>query len=829
MLMEQHQIEFLKSERFRLLQVASLEATANAIMITDANGNILWANPAFTILTGYSLEEVVGQNPRFLKSGVYSPAFYKELWEIILANRVWQGEILNKKKDGTLYTEDLTITPVYFEFDHSLYFIAVKQDVSKRQKAEEELQQAEERFRVLSEFAAEWIFWRDMDDQLVYTSPACEQLTGYTPEELYQNPSFIEEMILSEDQGLWREHSWAVHNVNTDCSVKPIEFRIRSKDGRVRWIGHICSPLKDSSGRYLGVRGSNTDVTERHLAEEKMRLAEKVFENTSEGVILLDAQGDFVFVNRAFQRISGYVEEEVLGKNYNILNSGRHDKVFFEEINQILVEKGVWQGEIWQRRKNGEIYPVWQAISTIKDNYGEIFQYVAVCNDLTTRLQDEERIKYLAYHDALTGLPNRYLLFERLTLALAHAHRNNSKVAVIFLDLDRFKDVNDTFGHVAGDLLLKEAGERLQSCLREDDTVARIGGDEFTVLLSEIKGIEDAGLVARKLSGVFENPYDLGGKEVIITLSMGIAVAPEDGTDVQTLLRHADIAMYRAKEQGGNRYWFFESALSREAHERVTLEQLLRRALDREEFVLHYQPQVDLGSGRIIGMEALLRWQNPEAGLISPQRFIPLAEETGLIVPIGEWVLRTACRQNVSWQKAGLSALRTAVNLSTRQFQQENLVDVVQAILTETGMDPRGLELEITETVAMQDAALTIRILRKLKEMGIRIAIDDFGTGYSSFNYLKRFSIDTLKVDQMFIRDSLKNSEDRAIVSTILGLARNLNYLAIAEGVESVEQVELLRELKCDVIQGYWICKPIPAGAMTEILAKVKQRNFVLL
>lgn len=676
----------IKKEKFSRLQIAALEAAANSIVITDDEGHIIWANSAFTTLTGYSLPEAFGKNPRFLKSGEHPTEFYKELWDTIMANKVWHGEMVNKKKDGTFYTEEMTITPVYFEQEQNLYFIAVKQDVTQRRK--------------------------DM---------------------------------------------------------------------------------------------------------EEMRMATKIFENTLEGVLVTDAKGDIVFINQSFQEITGYSTEEVLGKNPKILSSGKHDQGFYRQMWKSLLEKGKWQGEIWNRRKTGEIYPEWLTLSAIKDNSGKTVQYAAILSDLTARKQNEERIKHLAYHDALTDLPNRYLFLDRLTLALAHAARHENILAVLFLDLDRFKDVNDTLGHAAGDQLLQEVGRRIKTCIREEDTVARMGGDEFTVLLPDIQ-IEDAKHVARRILGVFALPFTIEGQDLFMTPSIGIAIASDKMIDAQTILRHADLAMYKAKENGKNRYWIYQSDMSIQAQNRLTLEQRLRKALERNEFVLFYQPQVDVASGKLIGMEALLRWQHPEAGLIPPRKFIPIAEETGLILPIGEWVLRTAIAQNMAWQKKELPPLRIAVNLSVRQLQQENLVEKIGEFLQEEGMEGGWLELEITESVAMEDLELTSRVLTQLKELGIHIAIDDFGIGYSSLNYLKRFPIDTLKVDQSFIRDSLSNSGDGAIVSTILGLARDLNYWAIAEGVETEEQLEFLKVKACDGIQGYLISHPLPARDMTILL-----------
>lgn len=565
------------------------------------------------------------------------------------------------------------------------------------------------------------------------------------------------------------------------------------------------------------------DVTQKLKDIEEMRMASKIFANTLEGVLVTDFSGNIVFVNPSFEEITGYNKEEVLGKNPKILSSGKHDQIFYSKMWQALVENGKWQGEIWNRRKSGEVYPEWLTLTAIKDECGKTVQYAGILSDLTSRKNNEERIKHLAFHDALTNLPNRYLFLDRLTIVLAHAARHGEKVAVLFLDLDRFKDVNDTLGHAAGDQLLQEVGRRITACIRDEDTVARMGGDEFTVLLPniEIEGVKD---VAGRILHVFSLPFLIEGQELYISSSIGIEVASDQALDAETILRHADLAMYKAKENGKNRYWIYESNMSIQVEKRLTLEQRLRKAIERNEFILYYQPQVDVANGKIMGIEALIRWNNPEEGLIPPMKFIPIAEETGLILPIGEWVLRTAIAQNVAWQKQGLTPLRIAVNLSARQFEQENLVEIINTILQKEGMEGRWLELEITESVAIQDIELSTRVLEQLKMLGIHIAIDDFGMGYSSLNYLKRFPIDTLKVDQNFICDSMNYSTDGVIVSSILKLARDLNYSAIAEGVETEAQLEFLKNKACDGIQGYLITRPLPALDMTTLL-KMARNN----
>ncbi len=431
----------------------------------------------------------------------------------------------------------------------------------------------------------------------------------------------------------------------------------------------------------------------------------------------------------------------------------------------------------------------------------------------------EEHLMYMSVHDALTGLPNRMLFNDRLHMELAHAERNHQMLAVMFLDLDRFKLVNDTLGHAMGDRLLKRVADRLKSCVRKSDTVARMGGDEFCFLLPEIAQPEDAVKIAKKILKALKKPWRLGGQEFYITPSIGIAVYPNDGQDADTLMKNADTAMYRAKEQGNN-YQLYTAEMSDQNMERLTSEIALRRALERQEFVIHYQPQINTETGQIIGMEALVRWEHPERGTVFPAEFIPYAEETGLIVPIGEWVLRTACAQNKAWQDAGFPPLRVTVNLSARQFQQKDLVETVDRILKETGLDPRWLELEITETVAMQDVEHTISTLRELRDLGVRIAIDDFGTGYSSFNYLKYFPNHTLKIDKSFVRDVTEGREDAAITKAIIALAQNLNLKVIAEGVETEEQLAFLKRQQCNEIQGYLFSRPLPAEEFTRMLEK---------
>jgi len=457
---------------------------------------------------------------------------------------------------------------------------------------------------------------------------------------------------------------------------------------------------------------------------------------------------------------------------------------------------------------------------------GQLLSAISVALGLSMEnLRQKETILHLAYHDALTDLPNRTLFEDRLTVALAQARRRNQMLPVMFLDLDRFKQVNDMAGHAMGDKLLRRVAERLAGLVREGDTVARVGGDEFTLLSPEVAGVEDTVEIAERVLKVFQQPWALDGHEFHVTTSVGIAMYPNDGEDVESLLRNADTAMYRAKEQGRNNYQLYTPAMNARIAERLAVENSLRHGLVSGEFAVHYQPQVNIDTGQIVGAEALVRWQHPERGLVLPAEFIPVAEETGLIVPLGEWVLRTACAQNRAWQEAGLPPLRVAVNLSARQFQQRDLKSMVAQVLEETGLDPHCLQLEITEGVAMQDAEFTITMLRELRGMGIQIAIDDFGTGHSSLSYLRRLPIDVVKIDRSFVCDLTTDPNDAAIVSTIVAMAHNLKLKVIAESVETEEQLTFLKEQQCDEFQGYLFSKPVPAGKLEKIVVRGRHRS----
>ncbi|MDA0191014.1 MAG: EAL domain-containing protein, partial [Proteobacteria bacterium] len=491
--------------------------------------------------------------------------------------------------------------------------------------------------------------------------------------------------------------------------------------------------------------------------------------------------------------------------------SGRHDAGFYRAMWESIRTQGSWQGEIWNRDKNGRVFPEWLSVSVVRDAHGEVDHYVGLFTDISERKRAEERIRHMAEHDALTGLPNRVLLGDRLSQAIAAAQRERRVMALIFLDLDRFKNINDSLGHQIGDRLLQAVAGRIVGTLRGSDTVSRPGGDEFILLLPEIAHPDAAARIAEKLIEALARPCVIDGHELAVTASLGISIYPEDGEDAETLIRNADTAMYHSKESGRNVYHFFRPEMNARVFERMSLEHSLRRALERSEFRLHYQPQIDIATRRLIGMEALVRWQSPELGLVSPARFIPVAEDSGLILPLGAWVLGEACRQARAWQVAGLPALPVAVNISALQFRQPNFVGVVEQVLAQSGLAPECLELELTESIMMHAAERNIEVLDTLRRMGVKVAIDDFGTGYSSLAYLKRLPIDKLKIDQAFVRDIATDADDAAIIAAIIGLAHNLKLRVIAEGVESEAQLEFLRHGGCQEVQGYLFSPPLPA------------------
>ena len=619
----------------------------------------------------------------------------------------------------------------------------------------------------------------DSEGIIEYVNPHFSEISGYTSEEVIGKNMRLHQSGMTPAEvyeDLWRTIK--------SGQVWRGELLNKSKHGKLYWEELSISPIFDEQGNITHFLSQQIDITARKQVEEQIRLFEKVFANANEAILISDANNCIVATNPAFTEITGYTIEEVIGKNPHILASGQMDADFYKKMWASINTTGKWQGEVVDRRKDGEIYAEWLSISSLLDDSGRLTHYVALISDISERKAAEERMTYLAQHDVLTGLPNRMLFQDRLHQAISYAERQQTSVALLFMDLDRFKDVNDTLGHHVGDLLLQEVTRRIRHCVRGSDTVSRQGGDEYIIMLPNLDDLGDIMQVVNKLIESVANPYELEGHAVHVTTSVGVSVYPQDGTDIETLIRNADTAMYQAKDAGRNGYRFFTQEMNHTIAKRVGLENKLRKALSRNELLLHYQPQIDLRSGQIVAAEALVRWQQPEDGLTLPAEFIRVAEENGMIVPLGAWVLNEACRQNQEWRDMGLREITMAVNLSPLQFQDRSLIETISAALARSGMPANALELEITESAMMKNSEQAIAMLNKISGLGIRISVDDFGTGYSSLSHLKKFPVDMLKIDRSFVRDLSIDSDDAAIVSAVISMAKSLGLRVLADGQE---------------------------------------------
>jgi diguanylate cyclase (GGDEF)-like protein/PAS domain S-box-containing protein len=683
-------------------------------------------------------------------------------------------------------------------------------DITERKRAEHALVESEERYRNVFDYASVGIYQTTPEGDFIAVNDTMARMLGYDSvddlltrnmrSDVYAEPEHRDDLIRryghSRDKAVSHEVLW------------------KRKDGSLIWVSLNAHTVHSSHG-VAYFEGFVYDVTERRIAEETLRTQSAAITSSMDGIGILDDRLDFTYSNDALAKLFGHIEpSSIVGTNLCDLYEPPEQVRFVTSILPIVQQRGRWRGEATGMRSDGSTFP--QEISLTAIDGGGL---VAVVRDITERTYAEEQIKHLAYHDALTGLPNRLLFKDRVTVALSHAQRNNSRLAVLFLDLDRFKVINDSLGHNIGDQLLQEVSTRVQTCLRDSDTVARLGGDEFTILLPNLIHSDDAAPVAQKILDAIRAPFHIEERELFTSTSIGISLYPEDASDAETLIKNADTAMYQAKELGRDNYQLFNAYVNARALQRIALEHGLRRALNNEEFDVFFQPIVDLRTGVVTGMEALLRWNHPELGSIPPSTFIPLAESAGIMMPIGAWALRQACMRAREWQKAGFNNLSLAVNLSVTQLQSVDLVQAVRATLDETGLPPEQLELEITESTAMQSPEISVRVLSELKKLGIRISLDDFGTGHSSLAYLKRLPIDTVKIDQSFVRDIDADPNSSAIVTAIIAMAHSLKLKVIAEGVELEEQAIFLRRYGCDMMQGFLFTKPVPAEEFGMLLA----------
>jgi diguanylate cyclase (GGDEF)-like protein/PAS domain S-box-containing protein len=544
-------------------------------------------------------------------------------------------------------------------------------------------------------------------------------------------------------------------------------------------------------------------------------LGKDILDNSSQAVVITDSDSNIEYVNTSHCDITGYAKEELIGENPRVMKSDRHDKEFYQNMWNILLEEGIWEGEIWDRRKNGEVYPKWLTIKSIRDDRGKPIRYIGMFNDITYIKQHEEYLKRLANIDELTRLPNRNSLRERLVSAVNYADHHDNLLALMLLDLDGFKNVNDSFGHLAGDSVLIDASERLKGCIRVSDVVARIGGDEFAIILSGLSDPAEAGTVSQKVIDTFVAPFKYKGLDIYVGISIGITIYPMDGMEIDRLMENADLAMYDAKKNREINFQYYDEEMTDSAFRRLSVEANLRAAIKGSEFILYYQPQVDVATRKVIGAEALIRRQERD-WLVPPMNFIPIAEESGLIVPIGEWTLRRACMQLKEWQEEGFELIRVAVNVSSLQFQDRLFVGFVRDVIAKSNINPEYLELELTERIIMKDADSALKVMKQLKELGACLSIDDFGTGYSSLSYLGRLPIDKLKIDQSFVNNITTDKSSTSIIKSTIELAHNLGMKVIAEGVEKEEQLLFLKENGCDEIQGYFFSRPLPTDVFKK-------------
>lgn len=682
-------------------------------------------------------------------------------------------------------------------------------EIGERTLTEAKLIESERYNRMLFETSPVGLALCSMDGVLVEINKVCANIIGHSIEEAKQ----LSYWDITPEEYTDDEYK-QLESLNNTGHYGPYEKEYFHKDGHrvaVRLVGHI---IERNGEQYIwsGVE----DITVEKALKEKLGQSAAVVHNTAEGIIITDIDSRIISVNPAFTEITGYSEDEVIGQTPRILKSNKHDRVFYADMWKQVMQTGCWQGELWDRKKDGAVFPSWTTISAVINDDTEVTHYVGVFSDISSLKQSEDKLDFLAYHDPLTGLPNRLLMSDRLEHALRIAERKKKMLGVLFLDLDRFKNINDSLGHSVGDRLLEQVAVRLQEAVRQEDTVARLGGDEFVVLIEGVNHASDVIGLANKLLSSFTDSFSLNGHTLYVTPSIGVSVYPQDGSDPETLIRNADTAMYRAKEMGKNNCYLYSSKLTEQAMERLTLESALRNAIHRDEFELNYQPQVELTSNRLLGVEAMIRWNHPELGQILPDRFIPVAEESGLIIEIGMWVLKTACEQMQAWQQQGLALSVIAVNVSGIQFQRGDIVNTVASILSASGLPPQYLELEITESIILKRPEFAIDALHKLTQLGVSISIDDFGTGYSSLSQLKHLPVDKLKIDQSFVQDIPHDKDDEAIACAIIALGQSMNLKVIAEGIETVAQREFLISQGCNEGQGYLYSCPVPAARIEK-------------
>jgi diguanylate cyclase (GGDEF)-like protein/PAS domain S-box-containing protein len=797
---------------------ALMSNAIDGIYIINIDGRILEANDAFCNMMGYTQNEI-----KSMSISDWNVQYSKDELQDRLkdfAGKQARFETILRRKDGTLI--DVEISTRSVSIDGEIYYFTSSRGITAQKREQHEM----ELMKVSIDHSGDAIHWVNSDAKIVYVNESFCHSLGYSKEDLLtMSIPDIDPDFPADD---WPEHWKEFRRLGS----MTFESRHRKKNGEIFPVEINLTHISFENEEYNCVYAR--DITERKKIEEELKLSSLILESSSEGMVVTDENNRIIAVNPAFTAITGYSFEEVKGKSPNILSSGRHDAAFYKAMWDEVKATGHWHGEIWDKRKDGSIHAKLLTINTIQKNGDGVYRYVALFSDITEKKLSEETIWKQANFDSLTGLPNREMFHDRLAQETKKADRSRLPVALLMIDLDQFKEVNDTLGHSVGDALLQQAADRIRSCVRETDTVARLGGDEFTVVLSEIDDDSRAEDIAQKIIKKLAEPYHLDVESLYVSASIGISLYPNDAADIDTLLKNADQAMYVAKNKGRNRFCYFAPKYQQDALARLRLVNDLRGALAAGQFRVYFQPIIELSSGHIHKAEALLRWQHPERGLVSPMEFIPAAEETGLIIEIGNWVFKESARWVKRWNDQLAENLKVSgnkssaeymdyqisVNVSPVQFKTDNLVFAEQWLqdLQEHGLSGKGIVVEITEGLLLNAEDDILKKLLKLRDAGVQVAIDDFGTGYSSLAYLKKFDIDYLKIDQSFVRHLETDSNDRTLTEAIIAMAHKLGLKVIAEGVETEGQRRFLSAAECDYAQGFLFSKPVTPEEFEKLI-----------
>lgn len=810
-----------QDERRLLDQVVS--GTSDAIFVKDQKGRYLLSNQATSQFVGKPLSEILGKDD----TEIFDIESGKQLMELDAAimerGTTQTHEEKIKNLEGKEMVFLVTKGPTRDASGTVTGIFGVSRDITERHQAKELLRSREKQLARVIEGSDQGFWDWNLKTNAFQVSPRWETMLGYQPGEMDVSLEAWGQHVHPDDLAL--AMASIARHIAGETTSHEVDLRCKNKAGEWRWLhtrGRIVE--WDSDGKPLTMSGTHTDVTQQRAADLALREASTVFESSYEGLMVVDADGLIAKVNPAFVRITGYAPEEVIGKSPRILSSGRQDADFYRLMWEAIAKQDFWQGEIWNRRKSGEIYAELLSISVVRSSRGTVEHYVAVFSDISRLKAHEAELDRIAHYDPLTGVPNRRLLADRLAQAIARTARSDMSLAVCYLDLDGFKEVNDSHGHTGGDQLLIGVAEHLKKILRAEDTLARLGGDEFVLLLSDIGSPEECSIILERVLKAVCSPVLIESRPIAVSASIGVSLYPQDHADADTLLRHADQAMYQAKNAGKNRFHLFDPESDRKAQQHRHYTDRVRLALEQSELVLYYQPKVDLRDGRVVGVEALVRWMHPEKGLLPPATFLPHIQGSSLEHDLDNWVIRAALSQATQWHNMGMQ-LQIGVNISASHLVQIDFYDrLVAALAEQPNLPPAALELEVLETAAFEDINAASAILARCQRLGVRFALDDFGTGYSSLTFLRKLPVDTLKIDQSFVRDMLTDAEDRGIVESVIRLASAFNREVIAEGVETLDIGAALLHLGCHLAQGYGVAKPMPAEALTGWMAQWQQQ-----